>query len=90
MTILKKLYYRFTTTLSTCINKFSIKLSCNKDNKMTNLLYAKECKYARRDIRDAFDKSLNADKKNRYKALSKRGKRYYINKKQEKLYTSLS
>ena len=52
---------------------------------MANPWYDKECKIARKSIRDASNESLKLDKINTYKALIKREKRYYINKRQEQL-----
>jgi hypothetical protein len=82
---IEELYHNFTTTLSTSINKFSFKVSCKKNNRMTNPWYDKECKIARKAIRDASNESLKLDKNNTYKSLIKRKKRYYINKRQDQL-----
>jgi hypothetical protein len=38
---IEELYYNFTTTLSTSINKFSFEVSYKKNNKMTNPWYDK-------------------------------------------------
>jgi hypothetical protein len=45
----------------------------------------KECKIARKFIKDASNESLKLNKINTYKSLIKRKKMYYINKIQEKL-----
>jgi hypothetical protein len=82
---IEDLYHNFTTTLSTSINKFSIEVLCKKKNRTTNPWYDNECKIARKSIRDASNESLKYDKINRYKALIKRKKRNYINRKQENL-----
>jgi hypothetical protein len=68
-------YRNFTTTLSTSINKFSFEVSYKKNNRMTNPWYDKECKIARKSIRDASNESLKLDKINTYKALIKREKK---------------
>ena len=75
----------FTTTLSTSINKFSFEVFCKMNNRKTNPWYDKECKNARKPIRDDSNESLKLDKINMYKALIKRKKRYYINKRKEQL-----
>jgi hypothetical protein len=80
-----ELYHNFTTTLSTYINKFSFKVSCKKNNRMTNPWYDKECKISRKSIRDASNESLKLDKINTYKSQIKRQKKYYINKRKEYL-----
>jgi hypothetical protein len=82
---IEELYHNFTTTLSNSINKFSFEVSYKKNNRTTNPWYDKECKIARKSIRDASNESLKLDKINTYKALIKRKKRYYINKRQEQL-----
>jgi hypothetical protein len=82
---IEELYHNFTTTLSTSINKFSFKVSHKKNNRTTNSWYDKECKIARKAIRDASNETLKLDKINTYKDLIKRKKRYYINKRQDKL-----
>jgi hypothetical protein len=82
---IEELYHNFTTTLSTYINKFSFEVSYKKNNRTPNPWYDKECKISRKTIRDAFNESLKLDKINTYKALIKRKKRYYINKRQEQL-----
>jgi hypothetical protein len=79
---IEELYHNFTTTLSTFINKFSFVVSYKKNNRMTNPWYDKECKISRKFIRDASNESLKLDNINRHKALIKRKKRYYINKRQ--------
>jgi hypothetical protein len=71
---IEDLYHNFTTTLSTSINKFSFKVSCKKNNRMTNPWYDKECKISRKSIRDASNESLKLDKINTYKSLIKRKK----------------
>jgi hypothetical protein len=60
-------------------------VSHKKNNRTTNPWYDKECKIARKAIRDASNEPLKLDKINMYKALIKRKKRYYINKRQEQL-----
>jgi hypothetical protein len=82
---IEELYHNFTTTLSTSINKFSFEVSYKKNNRATNTWYDKECKIARKSIRDAFIEPLKLNKINTYKALIKRKKRCYINKRQEQL-----
>jgi hypothetical protein len=81
----EELYHNFTTTLSNYINKFSFEVPHKKNNRTTNPWYDKECKIARKVIRDASNEPLKPDQINMYKALIKRKKRYYINKRQEKL-----
>ena len=71
---IEDLYHNFTTTLSYSINKFSIEVSSNKINSKTNPWYDKYCKSARREIKEALDKSLKIDKIQIYKALTKRKK----------------
>jgi hypothetical protein len=71
----KELYHNFTTTLSTSINKFSFEVSYKKNNRTTNPWYDKECKIARKSIRDASNESLKLDKINTLKALIKRKKK---------------
>ena len=70
---------------TTSINKFSFEVSYKKNNRTTNPWYGKECKIARKSIRDASNESLKLDKINMYKSLIKRKKRYYINKRQERI-----
>jgi hypothetical protein len=82
---IEELYHNFTTTLSTYINKFSFKVSYKKNNRKINPWYDKECKISRKSVRDSSNESLKLYKINTYKALIKRKKRYYINKRQEKL-----
>jgi hypothetical protein len=72
---IEELYHNFTSTLSTSINKFSFEVSYKKNNRTTNPWYDKECKIARKDIRDASNESLKLDKINTYKALIKRKKK---------------
>jgi hypothetical protein len=55
------------------------------ENEMTNPWYDKECKIARKAIRDASNESLKFDNISMYIALIKMKKRYYINKKKQKL-----
>jgi hypothetical protein len=57
---IEDLYHNFMTTLSTSINKFSIEVLCKKENRMTNPWYDKECKIARKSIRDASNESLKS------------------------------
>jgi hypothetical protein len=71
---IEELYHNFTTTLSTSINKFSFEVSYKKNNRMTNPWYDKECKIARKSIRDASNESLKINKINMYKSLIKRKK----------------
>ena len=78
-------YHSFTTTLSTSINEFSFEVSYKTNNRTTNPWYDKECKISRKSIRDASNDPLKLDKINTYKALIKRKKRYYINKRKEQL-----
>jgi len=75
------LYYNFTTTLSYSINKFSIEVSSNKRNGKTNPWYDKDCKSARRAIKEVVDESLKIGKIKIYKGT----KRQYIHKRQENL-----
>jgi hypothetical protein len=82
---IEELYHNFTTTISISIKKFSFKVSCKKNNRMTNPWYDKECKIARKFIRDDYNESLKLDKINTYKSLIKRKKRHYINKRKEHL-----
>jgi hypothetical protein len=82
---IEDLYHNFMRTLSTSINKFSIKVLCKNKNRTTNPWYDNKCKIARKSIRDASNESLKSDKINRYKALIKMKKIHYINRKQEKL-----
>jgi hypothetical protein len=82
---IEELYHNFTTTLSTSISKFSFKVSYKNNNRMTNPCYDKECKFARKSIRDDSNESLKIYKINMYKSLIKTKKIYYINKRKEKL-----
>ena len=83
------LYYNFTTTLSYSISKFSIEVSSNNRNRKTNPWYDKDCKNARREIKEALDESLKIDKIKLYKSLTKR-KKCNISIKYKKIcYTSL-
>jgi exonuclease III len=72
---IEELYHNFTTTLSTSINKFSFEVSHKKNNRTTNPWYDKECKIARKSIRDASNEPLKLDKISTYKALIKRKKK---------------
>jgi hypothetical protein len=72
---IEELYHNFTTTLSTSINKFSFEVSYKKNNRTTNPWHDKECKIARKAIRDDFNESLKLDKINMYKSLIKRKKK---------------
>jgi len=82
---IEDLYHNFTTTLSYSINKFLIEVSCNKRNSNTNPWYDKDCKNARRAIKEVVDGSLKIGNINIYKALTKREKRQYIRKRRESL-----
>ena len=79
------LYHNFMKTLSYSINKFSIEVSSNKRNIKTNPLYDKDCKKARKEIKESLDESLKNDKIKIYKALTKRKKMQYIRKRHENL-----
>jgi len=79
------LYHNFTTTLSYSINKFSFEVSSHKRDSKTNPWYDKDCKSARREIKEVVDESLKIGKIKIYKALTKRKKREYIRKRQENL-----
>jgi hypothetical protein len=72
---IKELYHNFTTTFSTSINKFSFEVSYKKNNRTTNPWYDKECKIAKKAIRDASNESLKLNKINTYKSLIKRKKK---------------
>ena len=72
---IEDLYHNFATTLSYSINKFSIKVSSNKRNSKTNPWYDKDCKSARREIKEATDESLKIDKIKIRKALTRRKKK---------------
>jgi len=63
------------TLLSTFINEFSTEVMCKNKNRIDNPWYDKECKIARKTIRDASNNSSKYEKINRYKALIKREKR---------------
>ena len=67
---IEDLYHNFTTTLTHSINKFSIEVSSNKRNRKTNPWYDKDCKSARREIKEAIDASLKIDKVKIYKSLT--------------------
>ena len=82
---IEDLYYNFTTTLSYSINKFSIEVSSNKRNRKANPWYDTDCKNARREIKEALDESLKINKIKNYKALTKKKKRQYIDKRQDNL-----
>ena len=73
---IEDLYHNFTTTLSHSINKFSIEVSSNKRNRKTNPWCDKDCKSARREIKE----SLKIDQIKIYKSLTKRKKMQYIHK----------
>ena len=60
-------------------------ISNNKRNSKTNPWYDKECKSARRAIKEVVDESLKMDKIKIYKALTKRKKRQCIRQRQENL-----
>ena len=64
---------------------FSIEVSSNKRNSKTNPWYDKDCKSARRTIKEVADEYLKIRKIKIYKALTKRKKRPYIRKRQENL-----
>jgi hypothetical protein len=81
--MIKVFHINFMTTLSTSIKKFFIEVICKKKNRMVNPWCDKECKMAIKVIRDVSNESLKSDKINKYKALIKKKKRYYINRKQE-------
>jgi hypothetical protein len=72
---IEEIYHNFATALSTSINKFTFEVSYKKSNRMTNPGYDKECKIARKSIRDASNESLKLDKINTYKAIIKRKKK---------------
>jgi len=59
---IEDLYHNFTKTLSYSIKNFSIEVSNNKRNRKTNPRYDKDCKSARREIKEAVDESLKMDK----------------------------
>jgi hypothetical protein len=52
--------------LSSLISKFSIEVLDKKENRTTTPWYDKECKIARKTIRDASKKSQKSNKINRY------------------------
>ena len=52
---------------------------------MTHPWHDKECKIARREIKETIEEFLKVDKINMYKSLIKRKRRTYVNNKQEKL-----
>jgi len=85
MNNIEVLYHNFIAVHSYSINKLSIEVSNKKKNRRTNRWYDKECKIARRAIKEAIEESLKIDKINGYKTLVKRKKMQYIIKKQEKL-----
>jgi hypothetical protein len=82
---IEDVYHYFTTTLSNYINKFSIEVSCKKNNRTNNTWYDNDCKNARKSIKDVSNEPLKIDKINKYKSLIKKKKRYYINRKQERI-----
>lgn len=62
---------------------FSIEVLSNKRNSKTNPWYDKDCKSARRTIKEVVDEYLKIRKIKIYKALTKREKRQYIRKRRE-------
>ena len=50
---IENLYHKFSTTLSSSINKFSIEVSTKTSNSRTNPWYDQECKDARKEIKQA-------------------------------------
>ena len=85
---IESLYHNFSTTLSSCINMFSIEVSYKNRNRITNPWYEIKFKIARREIKEVIEESLKVDKINMYRSLIKRKKRTYINNKRV-FYTSL-
>ena len=86
---IEDIYHNFTTTLSYSINKFSFEVSSNKRNNKTNPWCDKDCKSARREIKEVVDESLKIGKIKIYKALLK-GKKGSIFLKDRRIsYTSL-
>jgi hypothetical protein len=73
----------------TCIHGLGSSVVDYVISNMTNPWYDKECKIARKSIRDASNESLKLDKINTYKSLIKRKKMYYINKRQEQAFTTI-
>jgi hypothetical protein len=71
---IEELYHNFIATLSTSINKFSFEVSYRMNNRTTKPWYDKECKIARKTIRDASNEPLKLDRINTYKVLIKRKK----------------
>jgi len=82
---IEDLYHNFITTISSSINKFSIEVLSKKSTQKINPWYDKECKIARRAIKEAIEESQQIDKIIEYKALVKRKKTQYIIKKQENI-----
>ena len=64
-------------------------ISNNKRNSKTNPWYDKECKSARRAIKEVVDECLKMDKIKIYKALTKRKKRQYIRQRQGKFWRQI-
>ena len=60
-------------------------MSSNKRNRKTNPWYDKDCKNARREIKEALDKSLKIEKIKLYKAPTKRKQIQYIHTRQKNL-----
>jgi DNA helicase HerA-like ATPase len=67
------------------VSKFSFEVSYKKNNRTINPWYDKESKIARKSNRDDSNESLKLNKINTYKALIKRKKRYYIDKRKDQL-----
>jgi hypothetical protein len=82
---IEDIYHNFMTPLSTSINKLSIKVFSKRKNRTSKNWYDNECKISRTSIKDSSNESLKHNKIKRYKVLIKRGKRNYINRKQENL-----
>jgi len=59
---------------------FKCEVSGKKEDNRTNPWYDKECKDARKDIKNASEESLKVDKIIHYKALIKRKKKCYLSK----------
>ena len=87
---IKDLYHNFTTTLSYSINKFPIEVSSNKRNRKTNRWYDKDCKSARREIKEVVDESLKIGKIKIYKAVNKSKKGSIFVKDKRISYTCVS
>ena len=71
---IENLCHNFSKTLSSSINKFSIEFLNKTSNSRTNPWYDQECKYARKEIKQATTYSVKMDKINHYKVLIKRKK----------------